>query len=59
MSKKKKRPVPLVESGYDQTTDENDTVAEYLNFAANGMTDNEKIDDCDYYNDFISRPTDR
>ena len=27
----------------------------YLGFASNGMTDNEKIDDFDYYYDFLDK----
>lgn len=52
MSKKRKN-VPLNESGYDLYPEDKDTVAEYLGFTANGMTDNEKIDDMEYFEEFL------
>ena len=30
----------------------------YLGFSSNGMTDNEKIDDCSYFEEFLTEKTD-
>ena len=55
----KKIPAESVLSGFN--TDNSFTLAadidaeHYLGFASNGMTDNEKIDDFDYYYDFLDK----
>ncbi len=52
--KKKKQKHTLAEEGFDRMTDCDKNSGEYLSFASNGMTDNEKIDDNAYFEDFIS-----
>ena len=47
----KKKPAESVLSGFNTDID----TEHYLGFASNGMTDNEKIDDFDYYYDFLDK----
>ncbi len=45
-------------SDFADREDEFDTSGEYLNFSSNGMTDNEKIDEYNYYMDYLGYDTD-
>lgn len=50
------RPVDFeIYDGSGISSDREDYSAEsYLNFVSNGMTNNEKIDACDYYEEFLN-----
>lgn len=41
------------DSDFSAQREEIDTSGEYLNFASNGMTDNEKIDEFNYYDRYL------
>ena len=44
-------------SDFAEFRDDFDTSGEYLNFSSNGMTDNEKIDEYNYYDDYLGYDT--
>ncbi len=49
--------MPPHNSDFADRRDEFDTSGEYLNFSSNGMTDNEKIDEYNYYDRYLGHDT--
>lgn len=45
------------DSDFADQPEEFDTSGEYLNFSSNGMTDNEKIDEYNYYDEYLGHDT--
>lgn len=46
------------DSDFAKEAEEFETSGEYLNFSSNGMTDNEKIDEYNYYDEYLGYLTD-
>ncbi len=60
MKKRKKHQkglIPPHNSNFADRPEVFDTSGEYLNFASNGMTDNEKIDEYNYYDEYLDVDT--